>query len=389
MQWITTDNVTQETWSRLLEFSNTDIAVHNISTRHGAPKNSSEKTNYRKQAQQIRTCLLQAKEYFDAACESSLVTSPNHSYYGMISLASSVMLMLGDGRKSLDILRRDTTNRSHGLKFTTEVSSAAFAANRLELLESSYVETLLQGHFKQWYEVLPSGVNVYGKLTRVESASARKVSLEQLGVSPSPKFSDLVGKKWSLLHLMKYLPDLNEDLRKYGVAPASSRWNIEFQMGANSSEFVWLIHGAQSRDALDSILANFAGQARFMQGFDVHIDSTTDAGAIVRFTHVRTHEEPQYRFPCGRVALTFDQYCYAEDHDIHEFVDFYMGAFGLSMLARYYPDIWMASLDSNCLAARLIDRFTRVIAKKGPMLALSLLSGQDLFISPTRAPWAS
>lgn len=115
MRWIVTDNIYADTWRNILEFANIDLALDAIQRRHGPAQSKSQKANYLKQAEHVRVCALQAKEYFDAARSSSLFTSPNHAYYGAVSLASLCMLLLGDGRNSLDFLRSDKRNNHHGL----------------------------------------------------------------------------------------------------------------------------------------------------------------------------------------------------------------------------------------------------------------------------------
>lgn len=386
MDWITTDNVVLETWGRLLELSNTDAALHRISSIHGAAPNKSVTKNHTKQAQQIRACLLQAKEYFEAADASSLVTSPNHAYYGMVSLASSIMLMQGDGRKSLDRVRLDPSNRSHGLKFTTDVKGSS-ASDRLRILQDSRVEVLMDGHFKQWYVELPRAHRTYGKKTVINANNSTRVDFSPIGYFESPPFESLIGSKKTLLNLFQYLPDLNGELRQYGFAPASSRWNIEQNVRHDASTVTqWLIHSAQSPDALENVLSQFAAPERSIGGFQVEMDPGA-TGAIVAYRQTKD-DDIFFRFPSSRLALTFDHYCYAEDTDIHEFADLYLAAFGLSMLSRYFPDIWLGVLESNCLAARLIERFSRVVNRKAPMLALSLLQGRDIFISSSRIPWS-
>lgn len=84
MKWIVTDDIYAKTWRRLFEFGNIELTVDEIVRRHGQPTQSSEKFSYRKQAQQVRVAILQAKEYFEAARQSSLYTSANHLYYGKI-----------------------------------------------------------------------------------------------------------------------------------------------------------------------------------------------------------------------------------------------------------------------------------------------------------------
>jgi hypothetical protein len=151
--WIVTDNIYKETWRRLLEFSNTDFTLTDITARHGSANSGSEKSNYRKQAAQVRATILQAKEYFDAARSSSIFTSPNHLYYGFVALSSTMMLLLGDGTRSLDRLRQEKTNAHHGLVFSTGCTSST-AVSGLSLLENTFAEILERGHFGNWYSVL-------------------------------------------------------------------------------------------------------------------------------------------------------------------------------------------------------------------------------------------
>jgi len=96
MEWILTDDIRRETWRRILEFANQELALEAIVRLQGPSNDGSTQSNYNKQARQVRVCVLQAKEYFDAAEASSLYTSPNHAYYGAISLASTMMLIFGD-----------------------------------------------------------------------------------------------------------------------------------------------------------------------------------------------------------------------------------------------------------------------------------------------------
>jgi hypothetical protein len=78
---------------------------------------------------------------------------------------------------------------------------------------------------------------------------------------------------------------------------------------------------------------------------------------------------------------------YAEIIDTHEFVDGYRAAFGLSMLSRYYPDLWVRCLESHCIAAKAIEHFVFVMIKKFPIMALGHLANDDIVISNHMPPW--
>lgn len=386
MEWIVANDVSRESWSRLLEFANLDFSLNEISRRHGTARNTNQADNYKKQAQQIRACLLQSQEYFTAAKNSSLITSPNHAYYGMVSLASSIMLLLGDGRKSLDYLRQNPANKNHGLRFSTGATRSS-AGNGLSILEESHAEILSNGHFRLWYETLPSSSAVYG-LEQKHGKGSQISRLSQLGESQPLKFDKLNGSKFSALRLMKFLPDLYGELGRYKAKPDSSRFTHESVTDVNGQRTdTWLIHGAGSSDALTNILESFKVPARNLESLTVNIAEEADGGVVSYI--FREQDFPiNFSFPSSRVALSFERICYADEIDVIEFVDIYIASFTLSMLSRYFPDLWVSCLESNCLASKLIERFSELLVNKAPMLALSIMSGKDCFVSSNRQPWA-
>jgi len=387
VDWVVTDDILKETWSRLLEFANIDVAVNAIASRHGPASTSALRQNYQKQAQQIRSCLLQSREYFEAASISSLITSPNHAYYGLVALASSIMLMRGDGGKSLDIVRQDRSNRNHGMSFSTSIRRTS-AISDLKILKDSFIEVRPSGNLSIWYEVLPEKILNCGKTMRVGEKSTH-TTFGVVGVTPSLPFAKLVGTKKSVLDLMKYCPDLNGELRRYGVSPTCSRFNHEKSIFVRDGKVLdsWSIHGAGSPSALEELLKAFKVSARNIGSMSVNMEDG-DNGGIISYEFKREDFPIALNFPSSRVSLSLENICYADEIDTHEFVDMYMTAFGLSMLARYFPDLWVSCLESNCLSAKLIEKLSAVLVKKAPMLGLSLLSGRECFISTHRQPWA-
>ena len=66
-------------WSRLRRFHNIPYVCSIISDLHQLGKE--HKQNVRKQSEQLRDCLIQAREYSEAAKVVSLVTKPVLQYY--------------------------------------------------------------------------------------------------------------------------------------------------------------------------------------------------------------------------------------------------------------------------------------------------------------------
>jgi len=85
------------------------------------------------QAQDIRACLFQAREYFHNAAEAGFTVKPLLTFYGMSHLAMALTLLLGGkGKRRLSMLPS-----SHGLTFVRDITS----------LEEASCEVLGQGTF--------------------------------------------------------------------------------------------------------------------------------------------------------------------------------------------------------------------------------------------------
>ncbi len=388
MTWITTDNIAAETWRRLHEYTNIELTVDAIEQRHGKPRDKSRERAYKKQAQQIRVSILQAKEYFDAATESSLFTSPNHLYYGAIALSSASMLLLGDGRLSLDQLRKDSANAHHGLRFTTGANSTE-AANGLGLLKNSFVEILATGHFRNWYLSLPTHSAVFAYVThRLENAT--QTNREIRGFDPHASFKSLTGRKYSALALINWLPDLALELPRYGVTIAMSRTTHKVEVGKNQKAIhTWLFHGgAHSIAARDEILERFKIDSRHENHLTWQFEENAVSG-IVRIEQDPGEKDMHFEWPSCRESLSHNTISYAHSIDTPEVVDSFLFLYQLSMLSRYFPDLWISCLESQCRAAKLIEQSVDVLKKKFPTLILSLLAQDDIVISNHRAPWYS
>jgi hypothetical protein len=383
MEWVVTDDIYQEVWRRLLEFANIDLTVDEIARRHGKPVSPAERGNYRKQAAQARVCVLQAKEYFDAAASSTLFTAPNHLYYGMVSISSLMMLVMGNGTRSLDFLRHDARNAHHGLRFTTGCS-ASKAKEALSLLEHSSSTVLEHGHFLNWYTTLPAR-SISTTVFTSQFEGGRSVRIESFGGFDMMDRSQIVGWKTTALELMRNLPDLHKDLRRYGVQVASMRASHEVFESKIGVRHVWTFHDQPSSKHLEEVLSSFAAPPRLIDRF---VPRLRESGVVwcVEFNYERG-EPIEFSWPNSRSTMSHDSIFYAGDIRTNEIVDAHLVAYQLSMLSRYYPDLWVACLESHCKAAKLIEQTIGILLKKAPILALSLLSRSGLTISTHREPW--
>jgi hypothetical protein len=98
-------------WSGLQRFHHVPFVTQQIIELMNVPRKYH--SNVRKQAGQIRHCLIQAREYKDAAAVTSLATRPVLLYYSLMSLALAEILLKSDGGSSLDAARGKHAH--HGL----------------------------------------------------------------------------------------------------------------------------------------------------------------------------------------------------------------------------------------------------------------------------------
>lgn len=387
-EWITVEKPSLEVWRRLFEFCNQEIATNAIAEIHGGPS-VKDRANYRKQADQIRVAILQAKEYFDAAERATVFTRANHLFYGTVSLCSAVMLLRGGGDKSLDRLRSSPLNRSHGLGFSLGANAASCALD-VNLLALSFVEIQTQGFFQLWASELPSFEEVYATMTEIRGSS-KSSNKRVAGLHKLTPVRTLAGQKFTLLELLSSQPDLFVELQRIGIAPVGSRvsFDVEIVRGEGlltKAKLDWRLHGANNEADLFKILEEFRfPPALVPQVHVIHLDGSAGCQILVSIDDISNSD---FKFPGIRETLTGVHVSYATAN-IHQLAEAYMLAYGLSMLSRYFPDIWVKTIESRCKSAQMIEWFLAVLASRIPRLCLSLLSSAHIVVSTNRAPWHS
>jgi hypothetical protein len=385
MRWIATDNIYAATWRELFEYTNIELIRKNLIKRHGVPKSTKDEANYNKQAHQARVCVLQAKEYMDAAQASSIFTSPNHIYYSIYALTSLMMLVMGDGTKSLDYLRKDTKNRKHGLSFTTNCSLNNASAD-INLLKFSSATILEHGHFPNWYKSLPARQPVYADFEKKEGLFGTR-GIKPYGSNKLTPIASILQKRQSLLDLLALFPDLDSDLRKCGVEKIRSLSDMMVLENEDQKiiTYRWRINGCENIQDLDVLLEEFRVEPRFanMMSFTPF---PSGLGGEVRMSFMYG-DKLHFQWPNVRETLEHSTISYADHVEMFEIVELYLVAYQLSMLSRYFPDLWVHCIESQCLSAKLISRATEIIGRKFPILCLSILNDEKTVISTYRQPW--
>ena len=382
MEWITCENTYEEAWRRLLEYANIELAVEAISLIHGKPTDKTV-SNYKKQAEQVRVSLLQAKEYFEAAKVSSLYTQPNHLYYGSVALSIACMLIRGDGTKSLDYLRKESKNSNHGLAFTfsSDINKSKIG---LSLLDDCYVRICKNGHFHNWYSTLKPQQSVPAIIHNDYQHGSMR-NMKSIGNYKIPKFHEMQDIKKNLIFILKRLPDLCEDLARYGVSVDHARGEHHSFFNENKMES-WddfVFHSSPSPDSLINVIGKFTCDDGVNFIYDIHQGKTS---GVVR--RRKTNKDNfSFSYPDSRMTMDHKTIYYSDSITTPEIVDLFCISYALSMLSRYYPDVWISFLESHCKGAKLVERVVRILTLKVPTLMLNQIKGTELIISNHRPLW--
>ena len=149
--------------------------------------------------------------------------------------------------------------------------------------------------------------------------------------------------------------------------------------------YAWRIHGCESKQDLEILLKKFSVQPGFenLRNFTPY-PSGLGGEVRVNFQH---GDHISFEWPDVREALEHCTISYADHVEMFEIVELYLVAYQLSMLSRYFPDLWVHCIESQCLSAKLISRATEIIGRKFPILCLSILNDEKTVISIYRQPW--
>ena len=382
MEWITTDDVKKETWRRLLEFANDDFAIAKIEELHGPITNKNE-VFYKKQARQIRLCLLQAKDYLNSSNDASLITAPNLVYYSAVSLCSATMLLNGSGEKSLDYLRNSGKSRSHGMSRSVEESRFSEGTR---LLEQVSLKVQKEGFLKEWYETIPKVDPHYTVFHRYDQEGSVLSGIGRFSFAKFIDFEELVGEEPALIDLVKRVPDLENDLRRLGIATGGSRLSEKVEMTDQRTLRKWIIHKCESEVDLDKIISEFTFNDN-PDGieFKKHI-AENKLSAVISIEY-DSKTKLSYKSPESRWTSDGIQFCYPGSFTTPEIVDCFGILYLIGMICRYYPDLWITTLDKHSLSSKILEGTIEVMKKKFPILALSLLNQEKIIISPHLPHW--
>jgi hypothetical protein len=318
-----------------------------------------------KQAAQIRFCLTQASEYFDAAKVVSSATKPLLLYYAIMSLALAEVLFKSDGTLSLDGAR--VRHKHHGLKLEGEpvfgagmkLETAARAVGATTLADGDGGE---RGTFGLWRRVARASSLVaksrHSKNGIVTDSYNAVYSFE--GFPPSSTLGSL-----TLFDCLSMIPGM---LDSEFARPFSQviRGSLE-----RASHTTWTARSSR-KEQLDDFVRSFQ--------FDPSAVNLDDKSGLTEFHEgVQINIEPMLgrqmrRFPQGSMWTTDEIRFWPSWVPLNEFGYIYFGLYIVGNYARYFPDIWMQHLEASSPLAVAVGQMMDVAQQRMALLTLNALT---------------
>jgi hypothetical protein len=367
---INTQNVAEFAWAGLRRFQNVQFVQNHIIALHKLEKKDHKYA--KKQAEQIRYCLIQAREYYDAANAVSLATKPNLLYYCVMSLVLAEILLKQTGDSSLDRARKE--HRHHGLELRlrsvpgnlddlTDISSSMTAIPLMHADGTGF------GTFELWHRSCRELPLAGNKTDTLPSGTASSYSA--LLIPNDERLPRIPNEGVDLGNCFRSLPGMMDFLRSHGISSGVVRGKVTCQQNSTPpdflSNFTVTIHPGE-RGAVDSFFENvyFSPDAVDRVNF-VEISS----GGIIKWTEGVTTGRGIRQLPNGSNINQDEFHCWPTPQPLNEFGYIYLSLFIMGNYARYYPDKWLKDVEQNSFLALAVEELIRNVESRMAILALS------------------
>jgi hypothetical protein len=364
-------------WNGLRRYLNEAFVSELITDLHQVGKE--HQSNVQKQARHIRFCLMQAKEYADAAERVSLVTKPTLYYYSTMCLALAETLLKQDGDSSLDRAREQHSH--HGLYFQiiqskpTIVPSLTDAAAALRAEPATTSCGKRYGTFELWHRSARE-LPIVGLVATHHNVGGTTSGSRVLFGPPDARLAELPSNGVTLLEAISKLPAMTNLLDTLGVVPKVVATSVHRQYyPATPKRVEWTITIHPTRQSLvDRLIDNFL--------FDASAHSELDFvpfgnGGVISYSCDDETYQPKGKIPHACTLTANRVWFWPEDNKrswLNEFGWYYIALFIAGNYARYYPDKWVADVEQYTPLALAIDELLRSAVERVPLLALSELS---------------
>jgi hypothetical protein len=389
---IVTDNPTRELWKMLRLFLNCGRVEDMIRKTH-AISEGRFRADVHKQAVQVGYCVRQAEEYFRASGEVGLPTRPTLMYYGAASLSRALVLLRLSGEYSIDALRKQRKHNHHGLDFIgsgTRQSKSAEGFLRAIRFQCHLKDGAPWGHVPLVYRSLaPTAIRLKAEIHLSDVPVGLTQELAQ-DSADLPPLGDFASSAVSLFEIVRTLPDMYFHLLSMGITPALYRGSFRIDVNQTMAQVDARRELERTSETyhffVDGLLDD--QKVTFLEWYRSKNDQmqiVADLGAHVHFTISRNWAKdevrPTFYFP-DLVDDINDRkfYLIPQERHMPEPVAHLATLFCLAWMARYQPDQWMRTIDTQVETAELIDSLLNLVARKFPNLLLDQMTGVKHYV---------
>jgi len=359
-------------WSQLRRFHSVNYTKSVLISLHQIPKK--HHSNARKQAEQIRYCLMQAKEYFDASEVVTLATRPVLLYYSIMYLALAEILLKQSGESNLEFARDQ--HRHHGLQIGVgqSLSPDLPLEHSANALVACPMLSAAKGGGFGTFALYHKSARELPLLGRWNSEIVSQEGYRALLGPHDGRLAELPKGGVTLLNCLKNLPSMYGFLRFHGVTPNLVRGKLEVVDKRNNTRVCTLTIHPSTKALLDSLYERIKISPSAFEQFH---PQELHSGCILRFT-LHSGVSDSFQLPVACSYRPDEIFFAAEDVALNEFGTFYVALFIAGSFARYYPDKWMRDIDAASPLGLAVEALASQFNERVPLLALSELQRELL-----------
>jgi len=357
-------------WGRLAYFQNVEAVTRQIMELHLLP--DAHRNNARKQATQIRQCLMQAREYYEAARTVSLATRPVLLYYAIMSLALTEILMKQSADSRLEKLRE--SHGCHGLQLVianaiSPSDNLCDVATALRAKPQTAANGSARGTFEIWRRSSRELPIVGQWSTPNDGTNTATIGPRAMIFGADAEPGPYPDNGLSLLDALQGLPQMTEALGTYGVMPklvrATCAANWEH---ADQEHTISIMVHPSARESMDAFMSLVA-----FAPCGIHRIHITEFPGGLHLEFPATINVP-VRLPWGICTDISNSWFSTRQESLNEFGLIYVALHIAGNFARYYPEKWLSHIEVSSPLALVIDRLTEVAFDRVPLLIASELA---------------
>lgn len=368
---VRTRDVSHYAWTRIGRFQNIEHTTSVIEKLHSLPVK--HRSNARRQAEQIKYCLEQAREYYEAAKAVSLATRPVLLYYSTMSLALAEVLLKQDAGSRLSELR--AKHNCHGLQLSMSSDpgiddSLKQACEKLAAKPQVDSTGMPKGTFEVWRRSAreyPVGGDYKVNHSNGAGQQSYRMFLEPVDLPPPV----LKPSGLSLFSCLVELPYMDEVLSSLGFPIQMVRASMMAAMHESSDDndvLTVIIHPNADPMLIDKFgslilvdpsAVNTLHITELPSGYIIKMPPESE-GSIQKWPHAVCLTDDDIYFSCSEANLGEFGFLYAALHICGNF-------------ARYYPDMWLKHIEKNSPLAMAIEELCTHSFERLPLLTLSEL----------------